>query len=69
MKYRGARAVLAKSMGKLIISIKAKNSICPGRINANDKLIMEVIVVIKRLIVKIMYNLQVYSMCVKDLKL
>lgn len=69
MKYKGASAVLANNIGKFIISIKAKNSICPGSMNANDKLILEVIIVIRRQMVKIIYSLLVDSMCLKDLKL
>jgi len=38
MKLRGAKAVLAKSSGKLLIKITAISSIWPGKLKASAKL-------------------------------
>jgi hypothetical protein len=38
IKLKGAKAVLAKRRGKLLIKITAISSICPGKLNARAKL-------------------------------
>ena len=50
IKYRGANVVLVNNTGKLVIEIKAKNLMCLGKMNVNDKLVLEVIIVINKLI-------------------
>ena len=46
IKESGASAVLENSIGKLVMNVNAKNSICPGKINAKPKLILAIVVVI-----------------------
>jgi len=38
IKLKGAKAVLAKSRGKLLTKITAISSMCPGKLNASDRL-------------------------------
>lgn len=54
MNDNGAKAVLENNIGRLIININAKNSICPGKINARQILILDVLKVIKKVINNIM---------------
>ena len=54
---KGAKAVLENNVGKLIIKIKAKNSICPGKVNPKHMLILAVLNVIKVIIERIINKL------------
>ena len=49
----GASAVLANNVGRLIMRVNARNSICPGRMNARPMLKLEILLVIKKIIKKI----------------
>lgn len=51
----GAKAVLENNVGKLIIKIKAKNSMCPGKVKPRYILILAVLNVIK-VIIQIIIN-------------
>ena len=50
MKDKGAKAVLENSIGKLVINKNARNSMCPGNIQARQILILDALSVIKKVI-------------------
>ena len=57
IRYSGARAVLANSVGKLMIRVIARNSMCPGTIKDRPKLRLEIVIVIRALMDIINCNL------------
>jgi len=48
--------VLAKSIGRLIININARNSMCPGTIKARPRLRLDMLDVISKVIKSMMLN-------------
>ena len=60
---KGAKAVLEKSVGKFIIKINAKNSICPGKVKPKHMLILAVLNVIKVIIEMIINKLVGFMLC------
>ena len=48
--------MLENNIGKLIIKIQARYSICPGRINAKHILILAILELINRMISKMYIN-------------
>jgi hypothetical protein len=69
IKYVGARAVLVNRVGKLRISMHARNSMCPGNIKARLMLRLEMVMLNNVLIDITNCTLDKFNMLIKESRL
>lgn len=60
---KGANAVLENRVGRLIMKIRAKNSMCPGKIKPKQILRLAILSVISTIMSKIMSKFETYIIC------